>query len=215
MKKLSLKLVYFLAAPSYDEIVQKEWHAYPAPKKIAQKIASVRSQQDPVIIDAGIGTGLTSLAMKRHFENASIHGYDLSSGMMIQARKKNAAQSYTSCDLDDPNVQWPSEDDIADIVVSSGAIDHMSNIVHFINEATRSLKPGGVLGLTHLVHSTAEQKRKKSSTTIHRHSLEKVREAAEMAGLDIVEHEEALGYARAGDTGRYGYLVAIKPESSI
>lgn len=211
IRKLPIMVQYKAWAPRYDRSVQEIWYSYPAPTKMARMIADVKECEAPVVIDAGIGTGLSSEALRQEFQNATIHGYDLSESMLEQACKKDIAHSYTKFDLDNPKMKWPNEDEIADIVISTGSLDHMNNIVHFIQEASRSLKPGGVLGLTHLEHST--YLKIEGSSIIREHTTKSIQDAMRQAGLEIVQYQKAEGYRKINDTGTYGYFVAMKPHA--
>jgi len=86
-------------APRYDtdfyNDIDRENYGYP--KKLADIYFSLANRKNTPIADIGCGTG----ALGKHFKgtNFVIDGFDISSGMLIEARKKRYYRNLYECDI--------------------------------------------------------------------------------------------------------------------
>ena len=102
-----------------------------------QKLAGSRS----AVLDAGCGSGawLDRLA-KAGFRDLT--GFDSDVGQV----RTNAAR-FLRVDLNEPD-DWPVPASSFDIITAIEVIEHLTNIGHFLDQASRAMKPGGALLVT-------------------------------------------------------------------
>lgn len=93
--------------------------------------------REPLLIDIGTGTGLMA-EIARPF-NVRMIGFDVSLGMLREARKKG----YQVHMADAGNLPLP--DSCVDIVTIDSVLHHLYDIPAALAEAYRILKPGGLL----------------------------------------------------------------------
>lgn len=106
------------------------------------------------VIDAGAGTGTTSLmAARRVGSRGEVVLYDLSEGMLDRARQKACERG-----LDDPlrfeqgdMTELPFEDEHFDAAISTYAMCTLYDPAEAIRELYRVVKPGGRIGVAHSV----------------------------------------------------------------
>ncbi len=206
LKKLLLKIQYFNWANDYDSTRVKEMK-YRAPEILALAINNSIKEPKlvPIIVDAAIGTGLLSQKLQRHFKSAVIHGLDFSGSMLKKAQEKKVATFLKKCDLQ--KEYWPVESGTADIVACSGALEHIDNLSHFFAEASRALKKGGILGLTHATSGYI-----RDSKEVRNYSKKYIQQLTKNAGFKVKSHAEHHGVRliKSKKQIQYGFLVAEK-----
>lgn len=94
------------AKPFYDDWAQAyesevAAHGYVTPKRCAEALASYATDRSQPIMDLGCGTGLSGLALKAA-GFAVIDGFDLSDGMLEEARDKGLYRALATADLSKP-----------------------------------------------------------------------------------------------------------------
>lgn len=104
------------------------------------EVAAVRElAQGKRVLEAGCGTGLV---MSRLAEVASsVHGFDLSPGMVQRARARGLSVALGSV------TQVPFRDESFDLVCSFKVLAHVPSITDALRELARVTKPGGMLAL--------------------------------------------------------------------
>jgi ubiquinone/menaquinone biosynthesis C-methylase UbiE len=104
------------------------------------EVAAVRElAQGKRVLEAGCGTGLV---MSRLAEVASsVHGFDLSPGMVRRARARGLSVALGSV------TQVPFRDASFDLVCSFKVLAHVPSITDALRELARVTKPGGMLAL--------------------------------------------------------------------
>lgn len=114
---------------------------YRAPELVAAALPADALPDNPVILDAGCGTGLTAGSVRRRFAGARLHGFDLSEKMLNEARKTDL---YLGLKTADATQTLPFAEESFDAAVSSG----LYTLGHVGPEALApviaTLKPGGV-----------------------------------------------------------------------
>ena len=108
--------LYASWAATYDKEVQK--NGYETPKRIANALKDVVSDQSDFILDYGCGTGLSGFALQAvGFEN--INGLDVSQEMVSLAEKKSI---YKNLKVFDPFTEIPVYPDQYKIITAIGVI---------------------------------------------------------------------------------------------
>ena len=108
--------LYASWAATYDKEVQK--NGYVTPKRIANALKDVVSDQSDFILDYGCGTGLSGFALQAvGFEN--INGLDVSQEMVSLAEKKSI---YKNLKVFDPFTEIPVQPDQYKIITAIGVI---------------------------------------------------------------------------------------------
>ena len=108
--------LYASWAATYDKEVQK--NGYATPKRIANALKDVVTDQSDFILDYGCGTGLSGFALQAvGFEN--INGLDVSQEMVSLAEKKSI---YKNLKVFDPFTEIPVQPDQYKIITAIGVI---------------------------------------------------------------------------------------------
>ena len=108
--------LYASWAATYDKEVQK--NGYVTPKRIANALKDVVTDQSDFILDYGCGTGLSGFALQAvGFEN--INGLDVSQEMVSLAEKKSI---YKNLKVFDPCTEIPVYPDQYKIITAIGVI---------------------------------------------------------------------------------------------
>ena len=108
--------LYASWAATYDKEVQK--NGYVTPKRIANALKDVVTEQSDFILDYGCGTGLSGFALQAvGFEN--INGLDVSQEMVSLAEKKSI---YKNLKVFDPFTEIPVQPDQYKIITAIGVI---------------------------------------------------------------------------------------------
>jgi ubiquinone/menaquinone biosynthesis C-methylase UbiE len=84
------------------------------------------------VLDVGTGTGAGARALRARFGDANVVGVDVSEPMLAEARKHAPELTFVAGDAAD----LPFEDGSFDVVAHS-------NMIPFLNETRRVLRPGG------------------------------------------------------------------------
>ena len=108
--------LYASWAATYDEEVKK--NGYATPKRIANALKNVVTDQSDFILDYGCGTGLSGYALQAAgFEN--IDGLDVSQEMVMRAKKKSI---YRNLKVFDPSTGIPVHYNQYKIITAIGVI---------------------------------------------------------------------------------------------
>jgi ubiquinone/menaquinone biosynthesis C-methylase UbiE len=96
--------------------------------------------RDRVILEVGCGTGLNTGYLAEHAKE--VLAVDFSTGMLEQARAKIKAGNvrFKQCDI---QFQWPLDKESIDLVVCMLVLEHIANLDHVFQEASRVLRRGG------------------------------------------------------------------------
>jgi SAM-dependent methyltransferase len=93
------------------------------------------------LLDVGCWDGQKTLTYARAADAESIFGIEIVAAQAQNAAAKGILTSSIRADQE----RWPFEDCSLDAVVSNQVIEHLSDVDHFIGEAARVLRPGGIL----------------------------------------------------------------------
>ncbi len=141
-KKRAAKKYFDKWALDYDRSILQHLVFRNAHNMIFREISAVNIGGFKAL-DVGCGTGELTFKIKAHFNEAEVHGVDLSKTMIEKARNKNAAGlvSFETGDVED----LPYEDDTFDVITCSHSFHHYPNKAKAMSEMYRVLKPGGRL----------------------------------------------------------------------
>ncbi len=93
------------------------------------------------ILDLGCGDG----CFLAQFSDLDLHGFDLSVNQLKKAQVRLPKAHFTQGSLAQP---FPFENNYFDAIYCGEVLEHLVNTDHFVKEAYRVLKPGGVLTMT-------------------------------------------------------------------
>jgi malonyl-CoA O-methyltransferase len=136
VKTLDVAAAYDVWAPSYDgydnPMVYAAGYALSqAPISLAQKTC----------LEFGCGTGrnLAALAARRA---SNLIGFDFSSAMLAEARKRDASWTLFQADIGAP---IPLTDQSVDFILFSLTLEHVADLVPPLREARRLLRTAGTI----------------------------------------------------------------------
>ena len=93
------------------------------------------------ILDVGCWDGTKTLEYAKNAKSKNIFGIEIVENKSKEAQEKGIKTFSMIADRD----RWPFEDGSVDCVTSNQVIEHLSNVDHFLSEASRVLKKDGVL----------------------------------------------------------------------
>lgn len=129
-------------AETYNDTLRK-W-GYEAPDRAAQRLAARLDPSESRILDAGCGTGMTGLALRRHGFN-TIDGLDLSPASVKTAAMCGAYRSVVEHSLAQ---RLPFSDAAYDGVQCVGVFTYLSDPEAVLREFARVTRQGGTLVFT-------------------------------------------------------------------
>lgn len=131
---------------SYDQIASEYNQRYPTSQKWERGKALLKladQQKARTILEVGSGTGYWLALLSQSIPSVSIFGMDYSFGMLQQAQKQPEPLKLSRGTA----IQLPYQDESFDMLYCVDAIHHFVDHQAFIKEASRVLKPGGVLAI--------------------------------------------------------------------
>lgn len=139
-RQLNRKL-FEIVAPRYDLITRllslgrdRIW------KKAL--ISLLPHKKDPLCIDLACGTGDLSILLHKRFESAQIIGIDLTSDMLVRAKKLSVNNDI--CYLVGDMMRIPVKDSSVDIITGGYALRNAPDLGATLTMIYTKLKPGGV-----------------------------------------------------------------------
>ncbi len=213
-QRFAAKRMFSRWAPIYEEEVEE--NAYSAADEVAKTAIKYLAQADnnPVIADIGIGTGLLAQQIYDAIPSRII-GLDFSEDMMASCAGRGITELLVKCDVG--RDQWPIEDNSMDTVVSAGLLEYlrMDMTEHFFRQSARILKSGGMLVFTYLPSID-----KARTVWWHGHSGSYLTSAytgdwmeseIKAHGMEIIEHSPPFKGSVFHDGSSYDYrLIAAK-----
>jgi 2-polyprenyl-3-methyl-5-hydroxy-6-metoxy-1,4-benzoquinol methylase len=111
--------------------------------------AAARSPRRPLrVLDAGCGTGNTSVALARQFPNLEILGIDQSANSLKRARQRARDEGLSNVRFRLQDLLSPLADrSPADIVLCLGVLHHTEDMRRVLRNLRHALRPHGVLFL--------------------------------------------------------------------
>lgn len=127
------------AATYDDELVANR---YQTPARCAALLATMVSDRDAAVLDAGCGTGLSGLALRQE-GFVSIDGCDYSNEMLARAAATGVYRTTRVVDLNQPPLPYGDNEFEATTIVGVFSFGHVRADV--LDEVLRVSRPGGVL----------------------------------------------------------------------
>src|SRR6185437_4841374 len=93
------------------------------------------------LLDVGCWDGELTKKYQEIAEAEHVYGIEVVKEMSDKAEEKGIKSYALRADQD----IWPFENESIDCIISNQVIEHLSNIDHFLSEATRTLKKNGVI----------------------------------------------------------------------
>jgi len=121
-------------------------------RRIARAISHMDVQQTDLVLDLGIGTGVS---LNYYPRRGRIFGIDLSNGMLREAQRKIRERGLNHVQLIQADaLHMPFPDDTFDQVFISHVISVVSDPAQLVREAQRVAKPGARLVILNHFQST-------------------------------------------------------------
>lgn len=106
-------------------------------------------------VDLGSGTGYFSRALAQRFEGAPGLAVDIAEGMLGHARREGGATWHIAGDAE----RLPLRSESCELIFSSLAVQWCADFTAVLAEASRTLRPGGVLAFASLCTGTLHELR--------------------------------------------------------
>jgi phosphatidylethanolamine/phosphatidyl-N-methylethanolamine N-methyltransferase len=147
MQESTTKLIYDIHSNFYDATFGRLVR-----KRIARAIEHMNILEKDLVLDLGIGTGASLPFYPQH---GRVIGVDLSSGMLLQARKKIEQRGMTHATVFQADaMKLPFADDTFDHVFISHVISVVSDPYQLVIEAQRVAKSGARIVMVNHFQST-------------------------------------------------------------
>jgi len=158
-------------------------------RELAKKILNVEPSQS--ILDVGMGTGRLTRRLSFYLPDTKVVGIDFASGMIEEARKKQAGHEIIQADAN----HLPFKNETFDILASNLAYQWMENIEDSFQEAYRVMSKPGNLILTifgektfqELFHSLKETRGEGPLSIRKLHNMQELKNALHKAGFKDVK----------------------------
>jgi demethylmenaquinone methyltransferase/2-methoxy-6-polyprenyl-1,4-benzoquinol methylase len=122
--------------------LDKRWRAH-----TVTRVADVLARPDAKVLDLCCGTGDVLLSMARERAGVTIFGSDFCHPMLIEAKRKIAAQKVRSPLFEADALALPMASDSLDLITVAFGFRNLTNYRHGLEELARVLKPSGVLAI--------------------------------------------------------------------
>lgn len=148
MQEASTKKIYDIHSMFYDATFGRL-----VKRRIARAISHMSIHRDDLILDLGIGTGVSLNFYP--MDRGRVVGVDLSAGMLREARKKIRERGRPRATLLQANaLELPFGDSSFDHVFISHVISVVSDPIRLVQEAQRVAKPGARIVIVNHFQST-------------------------------------------------------------
>jgi predicted TPR repeat methyltransferase len=180
-----ITLIFENFAADYDTRMRESLQ-YQGPERVEEVLAAhLGGRGELEILELGCGTGLTGAVLKRRAKR--LVGVDLSPAMVENAR---ALGVYDAIELGEIHAWLEGAGSNFDLIVSMDCLVYVGDLKRITELAARRLNPGGWLAYS--VEKGEKYPLVLEGTGRYKHHREHIAEAANAAGLEMVELREFL-----------------------
>ena len=197
-------------SPIYEfEVTENKYSAANEVAKESLRLLAQSGKDRPLILDAGIGTGLLAQQIQDAYPSRII-GLDFTEDMMAIAGAREITELLIKCDIGKDD--WPLETGSCDMVISAGLAEYLTPemLRHFLFESKRVLQQNGLLVFTYL----PREPQQKQTTLWHGHSgtylisgyfSEELETMLHQSGFTMLHHSPAFKGCIFHDGSSYDY----------
>ena len=201
-------------SPTYEEdVAQNHYSAADKVSEAAIKHLSPVAAENPLIADAGIGTGLLAQQIFDAMP-CRIAGLDFSEDMLSVCLQREITELLIKCDIGKDH--WPLEDGAYHGVISAGVLEYLTPdmVQHFLKESARIMKSGAILVFTYVPTERPQQEigfwQGKSGNFLScRYNPLWLKEQVAAHGLNVIEHSEEFTGSVFRDNSTYPYRLIV------
>jgi ubiquinone/menaquinone biosynthesis C-methylase UbiE len=186
------KIIYTQMAPDYDRHLLEDCR-YATPKHAAALVQK-HAQNPELILDAGAGTGLLAEALARAGVHATIVATDLVPDMLKQMPDRPNIQPIVA----DITQNLPVRDNLFDVAVSIGVLEHTLDPVQPIAELTRTVKPGGLVEVAYVPNQSNGTEIFDRNAGLLSHSPKLITAVLDLLALKTLERTRIPAYQNGG-----------------
>ncbi|MDD4556570.1 MAG: tetratricopeptide repeat protein [Alphaproteobacteria bacterium] len=207
-----LKNIFDVFAEDFETVLANL--DYKAPEYVAEaleKIYEKNPKQNLTILDAGCGTGLCAIFLKKYAKKSGLHGVDISSKMLDVAARKKLYDKLFSQEL---VVFLKQHKKTYDLIVSSDVFTYFGALEALFEMLFFGLKKEGKLVFTISKNRVNEDKYFLHSSGRFLHHKDYVMETLEKSGFRIETFSEHI-LRKEGSEKVEGYLVSAVKNLSL
>jgi predicted TPR repeat methyltransferase len=180
-----ITLIFDAFAANYDTRMLEDLQ-YQAPEQLDKALAAHLGERGKMeILDMGCGTGLTGALLKKRAKR--LVGVDLSPAMVEKAK---ALGIYDAIEVGEIHAWLEATDAKFDLIASTECLIYVGDLKRVTKLAAKRLKPGGWLAYT--VEKGEKYPLVLEGTGRYKHHRKHITEAAQAAGLKLVELRESF-----------------------
>lgn len=112
-------------------------------RRLLARYGPVVLQNKPVVLDCGSGPGRLLGLMEEWFPQTTLYGLDIDYTVISKARQASPGINYLVASAE----TLPFPEKTVDILVTLHMVEHLPEPEHFFREASRVLRPEGILAL--------------------------------------------------------------------
>jgi len=197
-----VRQTYEKKARTWDQDVARVDMAFLGPQHIEQAICELELNSFQLdVLDIGCGTGLCAPFLKKIAKQ--LHGVDLSSHMLAQARKKNL---YDALHCQDIVEYLETTDTTYDLIVGSGVMIFFGDLQNVVKQIATRMNPDGYFIFT--LYRSHQQDVEIRDNLHFAHSENYIREISQASGFNILDIK-SVTHEYEHDQPQAGFVVSL------
>lgn len=200
-----LQNIFDVFAENFEEVLAGL--EYKTPERIGGFLNDLYGEKNKrrlKILDAGCGTGLCGKYLKKYAGFFSLHGVDLSAGMLEQAKAKKL---YNKLFHEELNAYLSAHKNCYDLIVSADVFTYFGALDSLFANLASALKKSG-----RVIFSVTENRYNEKDYYLHIsgrfvHSFNYVKNVLENSGFRLEKTEKSM-LRKEGDDEVWGYVVS-------